>query len=150
MTIITTDKSAKREGSRFGNIKLGIIALLFTLGLLSTASAVSDNWTAGSGNWNNGGNWSAGVPNPTFDQTIIANGGIATIDSAVPTIGQFWGRNGSITQYAGSISTDGSPFFMGTFGGGVFTYNLSGGSVIMPGTIAVGRGGSTTFNQTGG
>src|SRR5256885_2177977 len=105
MTTITTDKSAKRAGSRLGNIKSAIIILALTLGLLGTASAV-DDWISGTGDWNNPANWNGGVPN-TSDLTIIRNGGTATISVSPPTIAQFDGGYGGVNQTGGTLTTDG-------------------------------------------
>lgn len=53
-------------------------------GLTSFAQAASTTWTnTGTGDWNDSGNWSSGVPGSRF--AVLGNGGTATVTSAAPT-----------------------------------------------------------------
>src|SRR4051812_21733761 len=62
-------------------------------------------WTDGTGNWFNGSNWSAGVPNANTT-ALINNGGTAQIMSSGAAAGEV--EIGVGAQDTGTLSTSGS------------------------------------------
>ena len=93
--------------------------------------AGTNTFTASSGTWTSGGNWSLGT-SPSGNVTALIGGGrTVALSQTVPSVG------GDLAIGAG---------------GGNGTLNVSAGSLNVLNTISVGRdsGGVGTFNQTGG
>ena len=146
------------------NINLSVITGLSALILLAAISVSATTYTweeAGTGNWNDSGNWDNGIPTAvTGDATYISNGGTAIIptgyDSAVSDglfLGYLFGDSGHIVQKGGTLTVSGQ-FFVGRAGAG--TYTLNGGLLDYNGTeFTLGREGDATagaasFYQKGG
>ena len=89
-----------------------------------------DTWTLSSslsGDWNNGGNWSAGVPTSSSN-VVIANGGTTNVAQLSETCG---------TLSLGSSAGSG-------------TVQMAGGSLSVTSDLDVGYSGTGTFTQSGG
>lgn len=63
--------------------RLGFAAGLLWLASAAGAVPIVSTWSAGSGNWSDAANWSAGVPNTAAFQATVNNGGTAKLDVSV-------------------------------------------------------------------
>ena len=135
------------------------------------APALGSNWTGGNGNWNLGGNWSAGVPIGT--DAYIGNGGTVTLNAAalgdVTTLDVAWfstlnietgaaltatgnvnvagGGNdfGTVAQSGGVVSLE-TNLFLGNASGDLATWTMTAdGSLAIGANLHVGGGGQGTF-----
>ena len=125
-------------------------AAAFVILMCLPATAWASNWTGGSANWENGGSWSAGVPDGT--SAYIGNGGNPTLDTnvaGITTLNVAWFSTLEIETGAGltasgnaSVAGGGSDWGTVTQSGGVVSLqsNLS---------IATGNDDSATWTMTG-
>ena len=140
-----------------------------------TAPAWGSDWNVGNGLWGNGANWlPAGVPTGT--NANIANGGSATLQTAVPAITTFDLTGGSdltINTGANLTTTGNAVIATGAFndgyvahndgtlsfgadlilGNGASTYGewiMSTGSVEVANNMTVGSGGDGVFSMADG
>ena len=142
---------------------------------LATVPASASDWNAGNGLWGNGANWlPAGVPTAT--NANIANGGSATLQTAVPNITTLDLTGGSdLTINAGAdltttgnaviatgafndgyVSQGGGTMSLGAdliLGNGADTYGewiMSNGSVEVTNNLTIGNGGDGVFSMSDG
>lgn len=85
---------------------MSLIKKLFSLGILLPCFVSTSDWTGTNGNWNNAGNWSAGVPNAA---DAVANFPAPAASRAItldisPTVG-FLTATGGAASYSFSPST---------------------------------------------
>jgi hypothetical protein len=92
------------------------------------AAHAQTNWSAGSGDWFDAANWSAGVPTSAIDANV-ANGGTANI-AATPAVAQnlnLGGATGSgsldLTGATTTLSTTGT--YVGRAAGGIGSFTLT-------------------------
>ncbi|MDP1579327.1 MAG: autotransporter-associated beta strand repeat-containing protein [Candidatus Didemnitutus sp.] len=150
---------------------VGIVLVGLAVGPLLHAQTI---WTAGSGNWATGSNWSAGVPDSSTNASIT-NGGTATISSSseVASLTLGGASTGGLSITGGGLATAGTTivgangatgtgtasisastwstagdFFVGYFGNGSLT--VSGGNVTVANNSYVGYSGTSTATVSGG
>ena len=130
----------KQTGIRRLRAKLKRLTVALTV-LCLFESAWAADWTAGTGNWFTGGNWSSGVPT-AGDFVTINNGGTAQIGAAGAVASQvIMGNTGG---ESGTISI--------TAGGTLVTNNGAIGFVLGnsgTGTLTISGGGTATTTTTG-
>jgi hypothetical protein len=137
------------------------LALLLTaFSLTPAANAVVVQWTnPATGIWNDATNWDLGIPGN--DDAQISNGGTITIDdtqtvnTGFATMGVGTGNSGTINMTGGKLTTNFDIRIGGnaTVGGGIGTFNLSGGTIFMNGgNLNTGQGSTAngTLNMSGG
>ena len=117
---------------RPASTQLFCFSLLLSLGLWAT-SALAVEWTGGTGDFNDGGNWSSGDVPTTGEEALINNGGTAQFstddfaDMQTLRIG-LNGGSGSYEQSDGLLQANGA--FIGD--------NSSGSAQISGGEFAIG------------
>ena len=137
------------------NKVLGFAAFMV---LLATTAQADTFWTAGTADWNNSGDWNAGLPNSGVN-AIVNNGGTVLIQSGDPTLqtfdiraGQGGGSNGNggtWIQSGGTVVCN-SWFRLGVDGGTSGTYIFTNGTVTVSGETHIGENGSGHFIMHGG
>jgi fibronectin-binding autotransporter adhesin len=97
---------------------------------ISTAQADDDFWTAGTGDFNNGSNWSLATPPTFFDDAYIDNGGTANystgtlVTGGLLSLGLDGDESGTLNVTGGSLEP--SQMFIGQRGTGTVTVNGGG------------------------
>ena len=142
-------------------LKWGICLILTMLSglLVRTAHADDDFWTAGTGDFNTGSNWSLGSPPGFFDDAYIDNAGTANYASGSLTMGLMSlgfnaGETGTLNVTGGTLAP--SRGFIGQRGTGTATVNggsftVGGGSLFIGGTEGSGANtGLGILNISGG
>ncbi len=131
-TLLSTGSSVPSDG---GPASLSIGSLESPSLVLSPGTP--DNWGGGTGNWSNGGNWSAGAPGAGSDVTIYSGGNdTVTLDTS-PTISSL--TLGGTSNGTTSELTDGGLAQTLTITNGLTVgqtgyLQLTGGSTITVGT----------------
>jgi len=154
---MTRCASLTSVGPRAGRL-LVLVGLLALTGLASGGHIL---WTdPGTDDWNDGTNWSAGVPGAGDTAEIgegAGNGGTAVISSAAPNIvnlrlGESAGETGHLEILTGgSLTTTSGDLLVGANGTGAGTITMSGGSLTMNnGRLELGQNGVGTVTMTDG
>jgi autotransporter-associated beta strand protein len=118
---------------------------------VTSVSFNGKTWNTGTNNWNTGGNWTAaGVP-AVGDRATIANGGTATVSTAVPQVGALTISNGTLSIGSGGSLNVSYPIELNTGAGNTATINVTGGGVLSIGAILPdAAAGAKTINIDGG
>jgi hypothetical protein len=125
------------------------------------ATAATKNWIAGSGNWNNNGNWSTfGVPNADDVVNISFGDGVGrtvnydypgpnvTLSTLTLDLTGSFSQSSALSMSANSLSVENE--YVGFFGRG--TFNQSGGDHFVGTALRIGEfnnGGTGTYNLSG-
>lgn len=122
------------------------------------ASAADTTWTAGSGNFTNAANWSAGVPdaNTNANFTSASSYTVSFTSDAASSNTYFNPSSGTVTLDLGANTwTTPGQFWIGQSAGANSTVVMSNGALVVTnaakaGDFTVGRAGSGAFTMNGG
>ena len=106
--------------------------------LLLGSPGTPDNWTGGTGNWSNAGNWSSGLPGNSSDVTIYSGSNdTVTLDTSpkISSLTLGGASNGTTSELTDGGVAQTLTITKGLTVGQTGTLNLTGGS-----TVTVGAG----------
>ncbi len=164
-----------RGGRAARSVATALTCFVAMLLMASVPAHAQILWSASSGDWSVGPNWSGGLVPTSTSNVWIANGGTANITQLGETCGTLSlgssAGSGSTQMSGGSLSVI-SYEYVGNSGAGTFTvstgtdstsvltignnagsvgaFNLTGNSRLSAGNATVGSSGTASFTQSGG
>lgn len=133
------------------SVQGGVVALAAAVAATGPSAAQGTMWQAGTGDWFDPNNWSAGVPTAS-GIPFVDNGGTALIaagDAVACTLILGLSSNGNV-QHTGGTNTITDRLRMGRFEGASGAYELSPAGSLSAARELVGEVGAGAFRQSGG